>query len=181
MRRVLVIGSGAAGKTTLALRVGEITGLPVVHLDKLHWGPGWVMPDGNVWRRRLEDVMSGDGWILDGNYSGTLDLRLARADTILFLDFPPYVCVWRAVKRYIEYRGATRPDMAPGCEERLTLSFLYWIWTFRRRRVAAMTQMIDEQSRDAAVVVLRSQKQIDRYVNTLRTGKAGQLGPMHGE
>lgn len=179
MRKVLVIGSGGAGKTTLALEVGEITGLPVVHLDKLHWGPDWTMPDARVWRRRLEEAMSGDGWILDGNYSGSLDMRLARADTVLFIDFPPYLCVWRAIRRYIQYRGATRPDMAPGCEERLTLSFLYWIWTFRSRRVAAIAQMIDEHASAADVVVFRSQGQVDSYMATLRADVAAKPGPAH--
>ena len=177
MRRVLVIGSGGAGKTTLALEVGEITGLPVIHLDKLHWGPDWTMPDAKVWHRRLEEAMSGDGWILDGNYSGSLDMRLPKADTVLFIDFPPYLCVWRAIRRFIQYRGATRPDMAPGCEERLTLSFLYWIWTFRSRRVAAISQMIEEHARDADVVVFRSQAQLDSYIETLRADDAGKLGP----
>ncbi len=176
MRRVLVIGSGGAGKTTLALEVGEITGLPVVHLDKLHWGPGWTMPDARVWRRRLEDAMSADDWVLDGNYSGSLDMRLAKADTVLFIDFPPYLCVWRALRRAIQYRGRTRPDMAPDCEERLTLSFLYWIWTFRSRRVAAIMQMIEEHARAAEVFIFRSPGQVDRYVEALRAGGPGKLG-----
>ena len=75
MRKVLAVGSGGAGKTTLALQVGEFTGLPVVHLDRLYWGPGWSAPDQDAWRRRLEDAE--DDWILDGNYSATIEVPFA--------------------------------------------------------------------------------------------------------
>ena len=173
MKKILVIGSGGAGKTTLALRVGAITGLPVAHLDRLYWGPGWTMPDREAWLRRLENAMSESEWILDGNYSATLGVRLAEADTVLFLDFPPHVCAWRAIKRYARHRGSTRPDMAPGCEERLTLGFLHWIWTFRSRRRDGLNRMLSKHARKAEVVVLRSQKEIDRYVGKLAAGRAG--------
>ena len=173
MKKVLVIGSGGAGKTTLALRVGEITGLPVIHLDRLYWGPGWTVPDREAWLRRLENAMSADDWILDGHYSATLDIRLAQADTILLLDFPPHVCVLRTVKRYLKHRGSTRPDMAPGCEERLTLGFLHWIWTFRGRRCDRLRRMVGKRAGDAEVIVFQSQRQIDRYVEKLVAERAG--------
>ena len=173
MRRVLVIGSGGAGKSTLALRVGEITGLPVIHLDRLYWGPGWAVPDREAWLRRLKDAMSADDWILDGNYSATLEIRLAASDTVLFLDFPPHVCIWRAVKRYLRYRGKARPDMAPGCDERLTLGFLHWIWTFRARQRDRLRRTVATRAGDANVIVFQSQKKIDRYVEKLAAERAG--------
>ena len=173
MRKVLVIGSGGAGKTALALQVGEITGLPVVHLDRLYWEPGWTVPDRDVWHQRLQDAMSRDEWILDGNYSATIDIRLAEADTVLFLDFPPLICIRRVVKRYMRHRGEARPDMAPGCEERLTLGFLHWIWTFRARRRDGLNRTLRKHSRNAYVIVLRSQKECDCYVEELVAKKAG--------
>ena len=172
MRKVLVIGSGGAGKTALALQVGEITGLPVVHLDRLYWEPGWTVPDRDVWHQRLQDAMSRDEWILDGNYSATIDTRLAEADTVLFLDFSPLICIWRVIRRYLRHRGSSRPDMAPGCEERLTLGFLHWIWTFRSRRRDGLHRMLRKHSRKADVVVLRSQKEMNRYVENLRASSA---------
>ena len=169
MKRVLVIGSGVAGKTTLALEVGMITALPVVHLDRLHWGRNWAIPDRDTWHRRLKDAIAEDAWILDGNYSGSLPLRLPQADTVLFLDLPPHICVWRAIRRSQHYRSMTRPDMAPGCEEKLTLSFLYWTWTFRRRKVPVMTKMIRDHAPHADVVVMKSQSDVERYLASLRT------------
>lgn len=174
MRKVLVIGSGGAGKTALALQVGEITGLPVVHLDRLYWEPGWTAPDRDVWHQRLQGAMSRDEWILDGNYSATIDIRLAEADTVLFLDFSPLICIWRVIRRYLRHRGSSRPDMAPGCEERLTLGFLHWIWTFRPRRRDRLKRRITESTQDdVAVIVLTTRRQVDRYVERLRVEGGG--------
>ena len=93
MRRVAIIGSSGAGKSTLARRLGERTGLPVVHLDEHFWRPGWVETSRGEWRAVQTALCAQDAWIMDGNYSGTLDVRLARADTVVFLDLPRRVTI----------------------------------------------------------------------------------------
>ena len=114
MRKVLVIGSGGGGKSTLAVELGRLLGLPVVHLDALHWKPGWIVPDQQEWRETVRALAQRDEWVMDGNYTRTLDLRIPAADTVIFMDFPPITCVWRVLKRRVRYRGGTRLDMAPG-------------------------------------------------------------------
>ena len=109
MRRVAIIGSGGAGKSRLARQLGEATRLPVIHLDSLFWRPGWTETPKDVWRRTVEDLVKGDEWILDGNFGGTMEIRLAAADTIIFLDFPRVLCTYRAIKRAITYWNRTRP------------------------------------------------------------------------
>src|SRR4051794_905502 len=108
MRRVLVIGSGGAGKTTLARRLAERTGLPLVHLDMLYWHAGWVPTGEPEWDRIIEELVSRDAWVMDGNYGRTLDRRLAACDTVIFLDLPRLVCLWRVIKRRWQYAGANR-------------------------------------------------------------------------
>src|SRR6185503_15715699 len=104
MRRVIVIGSGGAGKSTFSRRLADLSGLRVVHLDALYWQPGWEpMPDAD-WDRVMEDLVAGDNWIIDGNYGRTLSRRVAAADTIIFLDLPRLVCLWRLVRRRFQYR-----------------------------------------------------------------------------
>ena len=88
MKRVLIIGSGGAGKSTLARQMGEISGLPVIHLDAEHWRPGWIEPSKDEWAARVDELTRGESWIMDGNYGGTMSQRIAAADTILFLDLP---------------------------------------------------------------------------------------------
>ena len=76
----------------MAVRLGEILRLPVIHLDRLHWRPGWVEPPKQEWRRKVEEIVTAERWIIDGNFGGTMDIRLAASDTIVFLDFPRAIC-----------------------------------------------------------------------------------------
>ena len=168
MRRVLVIGSGGAGKSTLAARIGERTGLPVVHLDALYWRPGWEPTPPGEWAARVAALCARDAWVMDGNYGGTLDARLAACDTVIFLDLPRAVCLARVVRRWLRYRGRSRPDMAPGCDERLSAEFLRWVWEYPRRRRPGVLQRLAASGRD--VVVLRSARDADRFVAGLAPG-----------
>lgn len=130
-QRVLIIGSPGAGKSTLARALARTLNLPLFHLDQLKWQPGWVELPDEQFRQRLGNVVAGDRWLIDGNYGGSLSIRLARADLVIWLDFPTWLCLFRAVRRILTYRGTTRPDMTPGCPERFDLDFLVYIGRFR--------------------------------------------------
>ena len=164
MRRVLVIGSGGAGKSTLARRLGERLGLEVIHLDREFWRPGWVEPPRDEWRRKVEELCGREAWVMDGNYSGTLDVRLAACDTVVFLDLPRAVCVWRVLKRSVMYRNAPRPDMAGGCREQFDLKFLHWVWTYPSRRRANILARLDESAAEKRVIHLRSDAEAERFL-----------------
>ncbi|MFM5955410.1 MAG: topology modulation protein [Novosphingobium sp.] len=131
MNRVLVIGSPGAGKSTLSHALAAATGLPLHHLDRMFWLPGWIERDRDEGRAILEQVLAQDRWIIDGNYGSTLPLRIARADTVVWLDYPTHLCLRRALKRWWNFRGTSRPDMTEGCPERLDLEFLLYIAAFR--------------------------------------------------
>jgi adenylate kinase family enzyme len=132
MQRVLVIGPCGAGKSTAALELGRRLGLPVYHLDRLHWREGWVESSREELVAALAPIMAGERWLIDGNYGGTMAGRLERADTVVYLDYPTWLCLWRALRRVWRFRGATRPDMASGCPERFDPRFFLYILTFRR-------------------------------------------------
>ncbi len=134
MKRVAIIGSGGAGKTTLAHALGEKTGLPVVHLDRLYWNAGWVETPHDEWLGRQNSFLAQDCWIVDGNYGSTMDVRLAAADTVIFLDLPRLRCLWRIFKRRLKYHNRSRPDMTEDCPERLTGEFLRFVWTYPETR-----------------------------------------------
>ena len=131
MERVVVIGSPGAGKSTLALTIARATGLPLVHLDAEYWHAGWVETPAAEWLAKLQTIVARKHWLIDGNYGGSLALRLARADTVVWLDYPTRICLARSLQRWRRYRGRARPDAAPGCPERLDLPFLFYIARFR--------------------------------------------------
>jgi adenylate kinase family enzyme len=167
MRRVLVIGSGGAGKSHFAKQLGERTGLPVTHLDALYWQPGWVPQAPEPWHAQVTEVLAGDRWILDGNYGGTLGLRLAACDTVVFLDLPRRVCLGRVLRRWFSYRGRSRPDMRPDCPEQLTWEFLHWIWTYPKVRRPAVLRRLDEVGPAVRVVRLRSVGAVTAFLAAL--------------
>ena len=143
MKRVLVIGPCGAGKSTLSAQLGRRLDLPVYHLDRLHWQPGWVEGRSEELIEQVAAIAATDRWLIDGNYGGTMAGRLARADSVVYLDFPVLLCFWRALKRIWTWRGQSRPDMTEGCPERFDLEFLLYIlrWNHgpRLRTEAALT------------------------------------------
>ena len=173
MRRILVIGSGGAGKSTLSRQLGERLGLPVVHLDALYWRPGWTTMPEDEFDRELARLLAANAWVLDGNYSRTLDLRIPAADTIIFLDLPRLVCLWRIVKRRIRFHGRSRPDMPVECPEQISWEFVDWVWNYPRRQRPRLLERLRSVAADKRVVILGSQREVDRFVASLVGGPAG--------
>ena len=165
MRRVSIIGSGGAGKSTLARQFGDITGLPVIHLDREFWRPGWTETPKPEWKSRVEELVKGDEWIIDGNFGGTMEIRLAAADTVVFLDFPRVLCTFRAIKRAVTYRNRTRPDMGPGCNEKFDLEFLRWVWQFPGKTVPAIEARLAKLGTHVKLIRLCSPKEVEFFLS----------------
>ena len=164
MNRILVIGCGGAGKTTLSKQLGAITGLPVIHLDAYFWKPGWVAADSNHWRDCVAEITERDRWIMDGNYGGTFDLRFAAADTIIFLDTPTWRCLWNVFKRRLAYRGTNRSELPIGCNERLTVSFIWWILTYRRQKRPGILTRLLELNTNKRIEICQTTEQISAFL-----------------
>ena len=144
MKRVAVIGSSGAGKSRLSLALSRILELPVIHLDAHYWNPGWVGTPRPEWKVRQQRLLEPERWIADGNYGSTLELRLNAADTVVFLDFPRWLCTWRVLKRVWTYRRGSRPDMAAGCDERIDWDFIKYVWTFPEKHRPIIEQKLRE-------------------------------------
>jgi len=176
MRRVAVIGSAGAGKSTLSRELGALLGLPVIHLDRLFWRPGWVETPREEWVRVQTEAVRGERWVIDGNYGGTLELRLGVAGTIIFLDFPRLVCLWRVLKRRRQYAGRTRPDLGPGCPERIDWEFLRWVWRFPLDERPGVLAKLAGLSPDKRVIRLASPAAVARFLDDLRREGPGATG-----
>jgi adenylate kinase family enzyme len=164
MQRIVIIGSGGAGKSTLAQQLGARLDLPVIHLDALYWQPGWVETPRDAWEVVVQEALQGPTWVIDGNYHHTRHLRFAAADTIIWLDFPRWLCLYRVIKRFWHYRGATRPDMGRGCNEKLDWEFLQWIWQFPMTNRPSILSDIAQYTAGRQIVVLRRPREVQQFL-----------------
>ncbi|MFI2713270.1 adenylate kinase [Micromonospora sp. NPDC018662] len=140
MRRILVVGSSGAGKSTVAGELARRLDLPLIHLDRHYWRPGWLAPTGAEFRAEVAALAARPAWVMDGNYASTLDLRLPRADLLVLCDPHRLRCLARVARRRWAHRAERRPDLPEGCPERVDLDLLRYIWRYPRRsrpRVAA--------------------------------------------
>ena len=163
MQRILIIGCSGAGKSTLARKLGEKTGLPVVHLDALFWKPGWVESEREVFDARVLAELEKPAWIIDGNYARTLPVRLEKCDTVIYLDFPRWLCILGVLKRVLTTYGTVRPDMPEGCPERFDWEFLKWVWNFNRNnREKTWVQL--EKLPAEKVMILKNRREVRKFL-----------------
>jgi adenylate kinase family enzyme len=172
MKKIMVIGiSAGVGKSTFARKLGESLNLPVVHLDSLFWKPNWVEASLEEFSKAQQEIVTQDHWILEGNYSNTFDLRAAHADTMIYLELPLHVCLYRVVKRWLMNLGKTRPDMTAGCEEKLDWAFIKFIITTyypRKRKMEDRLQSFLKTGPAKEVITLKSKKEIRLYLENVK-------------
>ncbi|MEC5320572.1 hypothetical protein VSX61_16775 [Brenneria populi subsp. brevivirga] len=171
-KRIVILGNAGSGKSSLARRLGEKLALPVVHLDRLFWRPGWTKPAASEFRVSVAEALKGSRWISEGNYHRrTFDLRLPNADLIIWLDTPRLVCMKRVVLRSL--RNKPRPDLPEGCAEKIDAefaAFLRYVWRFDRDERPAIETARRAQGLNVPVIHLRGPAQVDKFVAALASG-----------
>lgn len=166
MERIVIIGCPGSGKSTLARELGEKLNLTVIHLDRLWWTRNWQNVSMEEFDERLNNALKLDSWIIDGNYSRTMDARLAKCDTIIYLDYSRWACLWGMFQRVVLNRGKVRPDMAEGCPERFDWDIVKFIWNFNKNnRVLNATRIA--KSKHAKAIVLKSRKEKRAFLESL--------------
>jgi adenylate kinase family enzyme len=171
MQRILVIGSPGAGKSTLASRLAGRLNLPLIHLDREYFGPGWTMPPRAEWRERVKALAARPAWVMDGNYASTFDIRVPRATAVVWLDLPRWQCalsvLWRVARNY----GRPRPDLGTAGPERFDWSFMRWIWSYPEKMRPKTIRMLERLRPDQRVYVLHSRSDITALEAALTTLK----------
>jgi len=155
MKRVVVVGPGSAGKSTLAARLGEITRLPVIELDELFWRPGLAPTPQEEWAVIQRRLVAQESWIMDGDLGpyDVIDVRLHAAYAIVFLDFSPFRCAWRAIRR--------SPERA---------DFWKWLLLYRRRSRPVLRQAVAAHADDAELYVLPTPRAVRRFTAKIASG-----------
>ncbi|WP_299292736.1 AAA family ATPase [uncultured Tateyamaria sp.] len=170
MQRVMIVGGSGSGKSTLARALGARTGLPVHHMDHIHWMPGWQQRPRDLRRAMALEVERSAAWIFEGGFSTTYDHRISRADTLIWLDLPVALRLWRVTRRLFAHWGQSRPDMADGCAEGIhseTWAFYRWIWDTRQTGRIRLTQLLAEAPDHVTIHHLQSRSDVGRFLEDL--------------
>ena len=167
MERIIIIGCGGSGKSTLARQLGEKLDLPVVHLDKLFWRPGWVQVSAQEFDALHDRALRQPRWILDGNFNRTLSRRLECCDTAIYLDFSRSACMLGVLKRIVTTYGVVRPDMGEGCPERIDWDFLKWVWNFNKNKRENIMWALSN-AEQVNVIILKNRRQVRRFLRNLQ-------------
>ncbi|MEK6794860.1 MAG: hypothetical protein AABZ39_08795 [Spirochaetota bacterium] len=174
MKRILIIGCGGAGKSTFAKKLSGILHHELIHLDMLYWKGNWIPTPSDTWTRIVRSVIKKREWIMDGNYSGTLPMRLKRADTVIYFDFPTVQCLWNAALRVIKGRflGARRSDVPETCRERFDLDFFSWIFNYNRKHRARFMALLSGHKNRKNIFIIRGYAEANALLD--------RIGAMNG-
>lgn len=158
MKKIIVIGSPGAGKSTFSRKLKDITGLPLYHLDMIWHKPDKTNISKEEFDSRLEEILVTDKWIIDGNYQRTIEMRLEKCDTVFLMDFPLEVCLAGAKARV----GRKRDDM-PWVEEELDEEFRQWIVDFPEKKLPEIYEMLNKYG-EKNIIVFKSRQEADEYL-----------------
>ncbi|RXJ02031.1 topology modulation protein [Anaerobacillus alkaliphilus] len=169
MKKIMVIGvSAGVGKSTLAKKMADELKIDVYHLDQLYWRAGWVEAPFEEFSEAQAKIVNRESWIIEGNYTSTFRIRSDKADTIVYIEHPIYVCFYRVVKRWLTNLGKTRQDMAEGCSEKLDWQFIKFIATTYYPRKKAMAKRLEAfKNAGKRVYILSSKEQVNNFIQSL--------------
>lgn len=152
-QRIVVLGISGAGKTTFARQLAQRTGLPLFFMDEIFWCENWRLASDEEQRAAHAVIIARDRWILEGYAEPDIAERLRRADAIIWLDYLGWLCALRGLRRWWEFRGRHRPELAAGCIERLEWSYIFTM--FRREERPSITDAIDVLSEEERTKIIR--------------------------
>lgn len=174
MQRVMIVGACGAGKTVLANRLGDLLGLPVLHLDALRYQPDWSLVDDDAFAAAQRRAVTGPRWVIDGNSLATLDIRARAADTIIVLDLHPAICLLGILHRRWRYHGGQHPD---GVFDRITPEVVRYVWSYRARHLPRVLKVIAAHGPNATLIQLTRRRDVARFLADARhehTPKGGR-------
>jgi len=168
MQRIAIIGSSGSGKSTLALQLHTMLQLPVHHLDQYNWLPGWQARSYEEFAQAHTNLCTQQQWIIEGIYTRTFEERIQYADTVIFLDLPRTICLWRILKRTIRYYNKPTPSSAVGCPERFDLKFLNYVWNFNYLYKKEIVNLLEKNRINKTIFIFNNETSVATFLQSLK-------------
>ena len=162
MKKVIVIGCPGSGKSRLSKALSEKTGLPLYHLDMMYWKADKTQVEKSLFLERLSEAIENEEWLIDGNYSSTMEMRLEACDTVIFLDFPKELCIKGIMERF----GKPRSDM-PWIETEEDAEFMEYIKGFNEQSRPAIIKLLEKYC-EKNIFVLKNREEADAFISNIR-------------
>ncbi len=168
--KIAIIGNPGSGKSTLAQKLHSITDIPIYHLDQYFWKPGWQRPDRAKFAKVHHELCDKDPWIIEGMAVRHFDYRAEKADVIIFLDIPLWLCLCRIFKRVITYYGKVRDSSAEGCPERMPdREFLSYVWNFNQKHKPVVEALLEKYKNQKKIFVIRNNAELDTLIKKFKS------------
>jgi adenylate kinase family enzyme len=167
MKRVLVLGNSGSGKSSFAEKLADKLGIPCIHLDSHYWKPNWEPTPKEEWPFVVRQLIDRDEWVMDGNYSTTLDERMQWADSAIYLRVSRAVAFWRIIRRRIVNRGKARAELPEGCYEKIDLEFLKWIWNHPKRAKNGTFPILEKYSNSEKIILYLDSKEAQEFLDSV--------------
>lgn len=169
-KKIIVIGCPGSGKSVFSRKLAAALDLPLIHLDAIYHQDIWpeeADQKREQWKKHVRRLVEQDQWIIDGNYKGSFDIRMAAADTIIFLDYPRWLTMVRMFKRRIEHHKKLRPDMPPNWKEKISPDFLKFVWTYRVAERPRVLALLEQYAAGRTVLIVPTPDEAERILKTI--------------
>ena len=163
MKKIIVIGCSGSGKTTFSEKLRDKLGLPLFYLDAIWHKPDRTHISREEFDGKLSEILAQEQWIIDGNYSRTLERRMAVADTVFLFDLPTQICLDGAVARI----GKKRVDM-PWIDTELDPNLKREIEAFREKNLPIIYELLETYKEGRKIVVFKSREEADEYIEKIK-------------
>jgi adenylate kinase family enzyme len=173
VERIAIIGCGGSGKTHLANRLARALDLPLTHLDSVYYDADWNPLSREEFAEVQRALVARPRWLVEGNYTDTLLIRLAAADTVIFLDLDAVTCLTGVLQRRLRYHGGQHAE--DGVYDRISWSFVRYIWGYRRTMRPRVHRLLAEHGAHADVITVTSRRQADALVAQFRAVRSWSL------
>ncbi len=168
MKKIMIMGSSGSGKSTLAKELSQLLDIEAIHLDVFFHHFNWKTLSKEEQIVVHEKILKKDSWIIEGNWSKTLDSRINDADMIIYLNFSLSKCLYRVIARYLKNRKKERVDKPLGCKEKIDLQFILYVIEYHRKKKNEIKRYLKEEIKHKKIIIINSTKEKINFINNLK-------------